>query len=99
MMAIQCSLPSARPTTLPARCVVGKTENAVGARPKAKKMSPPIQQTSDSSIKNRRKDMTEDYRLVPSPELRVPSTEKNQQQGSHNCDGVGTGEPTVNPFI
>ena len=53
-------LTKARPTTLPARCVVGKTVNAVGARTNAKKMSPPIQTTSDSSMRKRRKDMTKE---------------------------------------
>jgi hypothetical protein len=42
---------------------VGKTENAVGASTKAKKISPPIQQTSDSSMRNRRKDIAENYML------------------------------------
>src|SRR5208282_5341877 len=44
---------------------VGKTENAVGASTKAKKMSPPIQQTSDSSMRNRRKDIAENYTSRP----------------------------------
>ena len=57
IIAIQCILLNALRTTLPARCVLGKTENAVGARTKAKKIRPPIQATSDSSIRKRRKDM------------------------------------------
>src|SRR5579862_8660733 len=63
MMAIQCNLPSARPTTLPARCVLGKTWKAVGASTKAKKINPPIQTTSDKTMTKRRKDMTENYSL------------------------------------
>ncbi len=57
IIAIQCILLNAVRTTFPARCVFGKTENAVGARTKAKKINPPIQATSDSSIRKRRKDM------------------------------------------
>src|SRR5580700_2289138 len=62
-MAIQCSLPRARPTTLPARWVVGRTVNAVGARTNAKKMSPPIQTTRDNSMRKRRKDMRRELYL------------------------------------
>src|SRR5207248_984814 len=68
--AIQCNLPGDLPTTLPARCVLGRTWNAVGASTNAKKIKPPIQTTSDSSIRKRRKDMTENYSDVCCPAKR-----------------------------
>jgi hypothetical protein len=54
----------------PARWVVGKTEKAVGASTKAKKISPPIQHTSDSSMRKRRKDIAENYMLTSQRERR-----------------------------
>lgn len=36
---------------------MGKTENAVGARTKAKKINPPIQAASERKIRKRRTDM------------------------------------------
>src|SRR5271157_6354630 len=56
-MAIQCKIPRLRLTTLPASWRVGRTEKTVGASTKAKKMSPPIHTTSDSSIKYLTKDI------------------------------------------
>ena len=56
-MAIQCMMPKLRLTTLPASCRVGKTAKTVGASTNAKKISPPIQITSDNSIRYRRKDI------------------------------------------
>src|SRR5271166_395259 len=56
-MAIQCRIPKLRLTTLPANCRVGRTAKTVGASTKAKKMSPPIHTTSDSSIKYLTKDI------------------------------------------
>src|ERR1022692_2068941 len=73
MMAIQCNFPKARPTTLPARWDVGKTENAVGARTKAKKRRPPIHTTSDSNMRKRRKDIAENYVLMPNLGARLRS--------------------------
>src|ERR1700733_7022920 len=86
-MAIQCSLPRARPTTLPARWVVGRTENAVGARTNAKKIRPPIQRMSESSIRNRRKDMTEAlYRYASeTPDRESPSSSEERKDDGSNC--------------
>ena len=56
-IAIQCRIPRLRLTTLPASCRVGSTAKTVGARTKAKKMRPPIQTTSDSSIRYRTRDI------------------------------------------
>src|SRR5271165_2306148 len=50
-MAIQCRIPRLRLTTLPANCLVGRTAKTVGASTNEKKMSPPTQITSDSSIR------------------------------------------------
>src|SRR5208283_1709210 len=50
-IAIQCRIPRLRLTTLPANCRVGSTTKTVGASTKEKKIRPPIQTTSDTSIK------------------------------------------------
>jgi len=51
MMPIQCNVPNERPTIVPAKCRLGKTEKAVGARTKAKKTSPPSQTIRDKSMR------------------------------------------------
>ena len=58
-IAIQCRMARLRLTTFPANWRVGRMLglNTVGARTKAKKMSPPIHTTSDNSMRKRRIDM------------------------------------------
>src|SRR5208283_3936098 len=90
-MAIQCRIPKLRLTTLPANCRVGRTAKTVGASTKAKKMSPPIHTTSDSSIKYLTKDI-------------ATSGEQPIVNGDTGCDDVRTSstrkrEPRWLPFF
>src|SRR5262249_28848123 len=57
---IQCSLVSDALTTSPAKRVVGSSMKSVGASTKAKKMIPPIQTISASSMRNLRNDMAQE---------------------------------------
>src|SRR5271166_6982317 len=57
VIPIQCMMLRLRLTTLPANCRVGSTAKTVGASTKEKKMSPPTQITSDSSIRYRMNDI------------------------------------------
>src|SRR5271165_6826291 len=87
-MAIQCRIPKLRLTTLPANCRVGRTAKTVGASTKAKKMSPPIHTTSDSSIKYLTKDIaTSGEQPIVNGDVRatgqtLPETEKGSPDGS-----------------
>src|SRR4051794_17499083 len=56
---IQCRIPSERPTTDPASCLLGSTVKAVCAST-GKNINPPSHTISDSNIRNRRNDMSDD---------------------------------------
>src|SRR5271157_3115157 len=88
-MAIQCRIPKLRLTTLPANCRVGRTAKTVGASTKAKKMSPPIHTTSDSSIKYLTKDIATsgeqpivNGRYGTRRRRNLPQREKERRDGS-----------------
>src|ERR1700693_3861904 len=85
-MAIQCSLLSARPTIFPARCVLGRTPgaNTVGARTNAKKIKPPIQATSESSMRKRRTDITS--RIIVSRSDRKELTAEDAKEPAENAE-------------
>jgi len=57
---IQWSFPNVALTTSPASFVVGRTLNRVGASTNAKKVMPPIQTISASSISNLRNHMSKE---------------------------------------
>src|SRR6266850_7500285 len=72
---IQCSAPSERPTISPARCRMGSSpgENTVGATTNAKKIRPPSQTTSASSIRKRRNAMAAIIDLPPKRLIHRPN--------------------------
>src|SRR5215472_14071687 len=83
---IQCRIPRLRLTTLPASCRVGRILGlkTVGASTKAKKMSPPIQITSDNNMTNRTKDMAaSEHGLSTRPPLQLHHGGKDRSLVKH----------------